>query len=214
MTAREELRRELERELGPCSDLDLWFAEELRAIPSTPEIPPTADPRPVRSSVPNSRNDEGLNFINPATSSSSRPSVGVGVGVGVGVTEVQADLPDANELLTRHANGQLEPVLVELVRPAQARAVSHRVADDLELIFGLLLAVGDTRPAIYAGGWAAKRLGLKPGPVAWALRSFTSAGTIRHVGSLPSLDGFREGPRLYVPGPGAKIGDQDAGNQP
>jgi hypothetical protein len=93
------------------------------------------------------------------------------------------------QLLAAHELGALNPVEIRMSLPPRARRIMRAVGEDLELLFGLRLAVLDKRPLPYAAGLAARRLGEDKRNVGRALRSLTAYGAIGRAGTLRGPEG-------------------------
>jgi len=114
---------------------------------------------------------------------------------------VTAEGPELFLLLDDYEAGRLAPAQVALgAMPADATSDMRRVAEDVRLLMGLCLAVGEDRPLPYATTFAAERMGwgANCGRAGRAIRRLCDAGVIRYVESLPAR-GKRDGTKTYAP---------------
>jgi hypothetical protein len=100
------------------------------------------------------------------------------------------EILDANRLLKKHSDGEIEQVAVELPLPPRAGRATRLVAADMELLFGLADAadVGHV-PLMYGMYWAGPRLGVNPSSVAYALRALVQHGAIVRAKNVPAWNG-------------------------
>jgi hypothetical protein len=112
-------------------------------------------------------------------------------------------------LLARHEAQSLDPAHVELgAMPVGATMDMLRVAENMRLLMGLRLAVGQDEPLPYAAAFAAELLGWDDKRRASrAIRKLCDAGVVVCVGELPPVRG-RYGTKLYLPGLGAGAADE------
>jgi hypothetical protein len=116
--------------------------------------------------------------------------------------------PEVEHLLRRAAEGELEPVRVELPPlPHWATQSMRRVAAFYELVRGVRLAEGDDRDVLFGGEWVAEHLALHPTTVWRAITRLVACGALVRTGELPARGKRRPG--LYAPGlllPAATVG--------
>jgi hypothetical protein len=112
-------------------------------------------------------------------------------------------------LLADHERGAINPEPVALDLPTGTPSTVARVADDVALLIGLRLAVGDSRPLPYAVRWRARDLGLSPATVGRALVSLVSIGALDRGEPMPPLPGRSKGTATYLP---PNLGDAHGGS--
>lgn len=117
-----------------------------------------------------------------------------------GTPVVRDTRPELLRLLEKHEAGRLDPAEVRLGKmPADATLDMRMVAEDMRLLMGLRLAVGQPEPLPYATPFACERLGWDdPVRASRALRRLCDAGVIHFAGSLPRR-GKRDGTKTYEP---------------
>jgi hypothetical protein len=124
-----------------------------------------------------------------------------------------AEEAELRRLLVRHDEGRLKPAEVELGEmPASATGDMRRLAEDVCLLIGLRLAVGQDEPLPYATSFAIERMGWDDRTRASrAFRKLCDAEVVRHVGAMPPRAGKKHGTKMYaaplVAGAGAVEGE-------
>ncbi len=89
-------------------------------------------------------------------------------------------------LLADFARGAIEPEPVKLPNvPEHAPAAVMKVVADLELLFGLRLAVGDDRPMLYSVRWRQEALGLSYRTVHRVLETLVRLGAVTKGEAMP-----------------------------
>jgi hypothetical protein len=107
-------------------------------------------------------------------------------------------------LLAEYKEGRRKPVEVKLGEmPASATDDMRRVAENVRLLIGLRLTVGQDEPLPYSTSFAAELMGWGEGRpnrmrASRALGKLCDAGVILHVGELPPRAGVMHGTKLYA----------------
>jgi hypothetical protein len=109
--------------------------------------------------------------------------------------------PELYGLLERFARQEIEPNPVELGElPPGAGHVQQAMAENIELLIGLRLAVMEDRPLPYSCRFAARQLGMQDHRfAARVIRSLVKAGVIVEAGVLPPVKGIAKPTKLYAP---------------
>ncbi len=102
------------------------------------------------------------------------------------------EVDEMEGLLADYERGALQPRPVKLPANDLPPAV-RRVADNLELLFGLRAAVMDDRPMAYACRWRTKQLGLNYRTVHRCLAALTECGAIVKCESASLTSMYRPG---------------------
>jgi hypothetical protein len=128
---------------------------------------------------------------------------GSSVPVPVPVPYLDGERADLDELLNRHAKGQIRPETVPLPElPAYATDSMRRVLKHMALCVGLIRAEnapGDDGTVIYAVDWAARHVGLSGKTVSVALGKLRRCGAVRIVKVLDPMEPRqRAGSRVYA----------------
>ena len=114
---------------------------------------------------------------------------------------------EVDNLLTRHAAGDLEPLPIVLADlPVSASDSMRRVAAFFALVYGLRRAEGfEHDPVLFSGRWVARHLSgrvrFHERTAARAIKRLVAAGVLVKVGEMPPLHAGWEGTGLYLPGP-------------
>lgn len=103
--------------------------------------------------------------------------------------------PSNDDLLAAFGSRVVQPISLELSLPPRAGRVMREVAADLELIFGLRLAVGLRGRTPYAQRWGAERIAEDPSHVGRALRALAKGGAVVYAGRLEPTEPRRRGTR-------------------
>jgi hypothetical protein len=108
------------------------------------------------------------------------------------------------DLLHDYERGAIEPLPVKLRLADDVPPVVRRVADDLELLFGLRAAVMDDRPLPYACRWRTGEMGLGYRTVARALEALVACGAVVECDPEAPAFGRLVGTKMYLPGGGER----------
>jgi len=116
------------------------------------------------------------------------------------------DGPEIHRLLDLYQRGELHPVDAKLgPLPPHAGRVMRAIYGDIELRFGLRLAVGDDRPLPYATSVAVEAGHARAqSSASKALNALQRHGAIVHVGQLRPRWPRHDGTKLYAPPTGSE----------